>query len=259
MAMFIMSENERENFSHFKGKDALKHIAEVQTRGVLTSSEIHGAETPGSYFAGFDAARETGVALLLLSLLIQFFEFTSGQIFCFLTAFSLGLIFWKIGRSSWLAWARLERLHRVVDEEQREILENRPQEREELTALYRAKGFEGELLAEVIDVLMADGDRLLRVMLQEELGFRLEENEHPLIQGLGAGIGTFVAAGFTLLSYYFFEAPGLLFGALFVVSLSAAFSAYKEKNQVVPAIIWNAGLAIFAYSVSYYFMQFLIE
>lgn len=254
-----MSENDKENFSHFKGKDALKHIAEVQACGIVTSSEIHGAETPGSYFAGFDAARETALVLLLMSLLTQFFEFTTWQMLCFFAAFSIGLIFWKFGRSCWLAWARLERLHRIVDEEQREILENRPQERVELTALYRAKGFEGALLEEVIDVLMADGDRLLRVMLQEELGFRLEENEHPIIQGLGAAIGTFLSASIAVIGYYFLNVPGLLFGALFVVSLSAAFSAYKERNQVVSAIIWNAGLAVFTYAVSYYFMQFFVQ
>ena len=32
---------------------------------------------------------------------------------------------------------------------------------------------------------MADGDRLLRVMLEEELGFSLEVYDHPLKQALG--------------------------------------------------------------------------
>ncbi len=254
-----MSEANPENFSHFKGKDALRHVAEAQMNGIFASSEIHGAETPGSCFAGFDAARQLAFILMLLSLLFNFFEFTPEQIFCFLLAFSLGFIFWMTGRSSWLAWARLERLHRVVDEEQKEIQEHRPQEREELKALYKAKGFEGALLDEVVDVLMADGDRLLRVMLQEEMGFRLEENEHPLVQGLGAAIGTIVAAVVTIACFYFFEHPGLVFSSLFVLALSAGFSAYREKNQVVPALIWNVGIAIFAYAGSYYFMQFLIS
>lgn len=254
-----MNEQKPENFSHFNGKDALRHVAEAQMKGIFASSEIHGAETPGSYFAAFDAARQAAFILMLLSLLFNFFEFTREQIFCFLVAFSLGFVFWMTGRSGWLAWARLERLHRVVDEEQKEIQEHRPQEREELKALYKAKGFEGALLDEVVDVLMADGDRLLRVMLQEEMGFRLEENEHPLVQGLGAAIGTIIATLVTITSFYFFDHFGLIFSALFILSLSAGFSAYREKNRVVHALIWNVGIAIFAYATSYYIMQFLIS
>jgi len=180
--------------SHFKGKDAIHHIAEVQADGVVTSSEIHGAETPGFLFSFTDAARDTAIAITLLSLLFHSF--------IPLIAFSGGWLFWKVGRSCWLSWARLERLHRVMDQERYEIEVHREQEKEELKALYAAKGFQGKLLDDVIDVLMADGDRLLRVMLEEELGFRLEENEHPLMQGLGAGLGA-LAASIVLISVYF--------------------------------------------------------
>jgi hypothetical protein len=254
-----MNKEETGAFSHFKGKDALKHMVEVQAEGLLASSEIHGAETPGSYFAAFDAARETSIVLLLVVAALSFLSFSTDQMYAILGSFSLGWLFWKIGRSSWLAWSRLERLHRLAAQEQQEIQENRSQEREELKALYRAKGFQGQLLDDVIDVLMADSDRLLRVMLQEEMGFRLEENEHPLVQGLGAGIGVLFAVLVVISSFVLYDNMGALMGALCTLSIAAAFAAYRERNHVISAIVWNLGMALLAYVAVDQIMEYFCQ
>ena len=79
---------------------------------------------------------------------------------------------------------------RLLEEEKWEIEHNRNQEKVELKVLYRAKGFEGKLLDDVVDVLMADDKRALHIMLKEELGMTLEAYEHPLKQSLGALLGT---------------------------------------------------------------------
>ncbi len=237
---------------HFKGKDPLQHMVEVQTEGKLASYEIHGAETPGYLFAATDAMRETTLAILVISLILSYFEFVPEQMFIVLLSFGLGLVVWKIGRASWLSWSRLERLHRVMDEERREIEQNRDQEKEELKALYYAKGFRSKLLDEVVDVLMADGDRALRVMLEEEMGFRLEQNEHPIIQGIGAGVGALLAAGFMLLGY--FTETSLVI-ALILFAISCYFTAKREHNKVIPAMVWNISIALFAYLVAYFTMQ----
>lgn len=242
---------------HFKGKEAIQHIVEVQASGVVASAEIHGAETPGFLFAATDAARETAVALLLISIILSYFEFALEQVSCVLISFSCAWIAWKLGRASWLAWSRLERLHRVMDEERHEIEYNRAQEKEELKALYQAKGFQGKLLDDVVDVLMADGDRTLRVMLEEELGFRLEENDHPLAQGVGAGIGALLAAVLVIVAHLFtnqlvlFLSVGLIFG------LSCYLTAKREHNRIINAIVWNVGLGLFAYLVAFFSMQFI--
>ncbi len=243
---------------HFKGKEAIQHIAEVQAEGIVTSSEIHGAETPGSIFSLFDAARETAVALAVIYLILSYLSLSSEQILSLLIAFGLAWAFWKMARASWLAWSRLERLHRVMEQERYEIEVNRSQERVELKALYEAKGFQGALLDEVVDVLMADGDRLLRVMLEEELGFRLEENEHPLVQGLGAFIGSSIALAATVLGYLFFGSTGLLAASLVVLGVSGWISARMEKNNPFAAAIWNLGMAIFCFSVAYFCMPYIL-
>lgn len=242
---------------HFKGKDALQHMVEVQATGKFASSEIHGAETPGYIFAATDAAREITVALLLISLILSHFEFVPEQVFAMLFSFAASFIFWKMGRAAWLSWSRLERLHRVMDEERHEIEYNRSQEREELKALYQAKGFSGKLLDEVVDVLMADGDRALRVMLEEEMGFRLEENEHPLIQGLGAAAGALLAAVFLLLAQVTESNLVIVGTAVLVFAVSCFSTARREHNKVIPATVWNLGIGLFAYLVAFYTMQLL--
>lgn len=243
---------------HFQGKEALQHMVEVQAEGKITSAEVHGAETPGYLFAAMDAAREMAICLLLISLALSHFEFISSQVFVVLFSFAASFIFWKMGRAAWLSWSRLERLHRVMEEERGEIEHNRAQEKEELKALYQAKGFSGKLLDEVVDVLMADGDRALRVMLEEEMGFRLEENEHPLLQGLGAAFGALISAVCVLLAVLADNEAIVLATVALVFAVSCFITAKREHNKIIGAMVWNLGIGLFAYLVAFYTMKFIL-
>ena len=74
---------------------------------------------------------------------------------------------------------------------QRELdeIQKYPQgEREEVRQIYARKGFEGELLEEVVTVITADRGQWVDVMLQEEHGMTLE-NHNPW----KGGVATFVA------------------------------------------------------------------
>lgn len=234
---------------HFEGKDALGHVAAAQAKGFISSTEIHGTEIPGHISAGADAARETATLLVLMHVF-----FTN---LLPLILFSIGWLIWKVGRSSWLGWFRLERLHRILQQEKWEIDHNREQERDELRILYRAKGFDGKLLEDVLDVLMADGDRLLHVMVEEELGLSLEEIEHPLKQGLGAFVGTAIASFFCLLGLWLGSTIGLLASAFIIIAIASIISAAYLRNRWTPAIVWNVGIAVFAYGAVFFLSQFL--
>lgn len=240
---------------HFKGKEAVEHVVEHQVEGLLDTAESHGTETPGHISAAADAARETAMVLILLWLLLSHLSMPLEKMLLWLAIFGFGWLVWKMGRSAWLGWSRLERLHRVVAEERWEIEHHRQQERSELAALYAAKGFHGQLLEDVIDVLMSDSDRLLRVMLEEELGLSLESQEHPLKQSFGAGIGTFCALAVCGLLILLMPSFGLLIGSLLVMGASGAITAYYEKNQMIPAVIWNASIGILAYSCAYFLFE----
>ena len=243
---------------HFKGKEALQHVIDARIKGFSASSEIHGTELPGHYSAAADAAKETAIILLILWTLFFEIELSSGKVqWCFLV-FVLGLIVWKVGRSAILGYNRLERLHRLIEEERFEIEHHRGQEKEELRALYSAKGFSGKLLDEAIDVLMADDNRLLQVMLEEELGLNLETYEHPLKQAAGAFVGVFGAAFIMSFGLFILPSWGPILCAAIIISLSAGTSAQLEKNKPLPSIIWNIAIAALASSIVYFAAQIFL-
>jgi len=189
---------------HFDDKNVVDHLKEAKKKGIRATEEIHGLELPGHIYAATDAAKETCIALLLFWIILQHFPFLVSEMPVILLVFASGWLIWKMGRSAVLGWARLERLHRLIEEERWEIEHHRSQEKEELTAMYRAKGLSGKLLEEVIDVLMADDNRLLQVMLEEELRVPLGSFEHPLKQSIGAGIGVILASTILGLGLYFY-------------------------------------------------------
>ncbi len=238
--------------NHFKGKEALDHVIEARIKGKVASAEAHGTELPGHVSAAADAAKETSLILLVLWTLL------GSEAHWFMLVFICGWLCWKVGRSAILGWSRLERLHRVIEEERWEIEHHRPQEKEELRALYAAKGFSGKLLDEAVEVLMADDNRLLQVMLEEELGFSLESYEHPLKQAAGAFIGVIGAT--LVLSFGLFALPawGPAICAMVVISLSAGTAAQLEKNRPLPSIIWNLATAALAAGIAYFLAQILL-
>lgn len=232
---------------HFQGKQVAEHLKEARTRGFLASSEVHGVEAPGHFSAAADAARDT-----VFVLLIGFIAFPSAQTVLFLLLLASGWAIWKTSRSALLGWSRMERLHRVTEQERWEIQHNRAQEREELTALYRTKGLEGKLLEEVIDVLMADDNRLLHIMLEEEMGLTLEREEHPLKQACGALAGVVVATAVCLLGYQSSSKHGFFWSAAIVLILSTLATAKLERNRVLPTMIWTLATAALIGGVVHY-------
>ncbi len=245
--------------THFKNKDPLHHVLDKRAEGVNSFSETHGAELPGHLSAGADAARETALVLLLLTTALTFISTPYVMLLKLLVTFFCAWLAWKTGRSAWLGWARLERFHRLVEQEKYEIEHNRAQEQEELKALYRAKGFEGPLLDEVVAVLMADENRLLKVMVEEELGLTLHTHEHPLKQAWGAALGTFTAGlccfiGVTLFPPLY----GMLIASLIVIGGASLLSARHEKNAWIPAVVWTLSLGTLAFGMMHFILKMLI-
>lgn len=243
---------------HFKGKEALEHVIEARLKGKAASAEIHGTELPGHLSAAFDAAKETAFALLLLTLLLSELPLPPSKAHLLALAFMAGFLLWKVGRSAILGWARLERLHRLIEEERWEIEHHRAQEKEELKALYAAKGFSGKLLDEAVEVLMADDNRLLQVMLEEELGLNLETVEHPLKQAAGAFLGVLGAALVFSSAIFFLPSYGAYLATFVIIGLSSAALAKLMKNKPLPSIVWNLAIATLGVGAAHFFFRLLL-
>ena len=238
---------------HFEGKSALEHM---QSKKATTASEVHGDEITGHIRSGLDAFRDPAIIFLLFGLI-------SSSMFLLPVSATIkwGLVvgaawaLWQAARRTWYSWSYLERVHRLMAEEKYEIENNREQEREELTALYAAKGLQGQLLTDVIDVLMADNDRLLKVMLEEEMGLNIEVYEHPIKQGLGSLVGAF-AATFACLAALLFL-PFSIFPPFIVALIGASgfFMAHLKKNNVLSATIWNLASGLLVWGVVHFLMD----
>jgi vacuolar iron transporter family protein len=250
-------DSQQDKYAHFKGKDAIGHVAEAQAEGRIAATEIHGLEVPGHLSALSDAARDMAVVLVLIWIIGV--KFNLPQLPLILSIFAIGWTIWKAGRSAWLAWFRLERMHRVLYQEKWEIEHYEQQEREELKVLYAAKGFEGKLLDDVVDVLMADGDRLLKVMVEEELGLSLEAHDHPLKQGLGALFGAISAAVFCLLSFLAYPNYGMPIGSALVLIVTSILTARYAQNRNIPAVVWNLGIAVLACGFVLYLFEYFFS
>lgn len=239
------------NHNHFGDDDPLEHVMKKKAQG----GETHGTDAPGHLAALADGLREGGLVFLLVTFAIL--PLSPSQQLLSLSTFAVALIAWKTGRSAWMGWARLERLHSVMVQEKYEIENNREQERLELIALYKAKGFDGKLLEDVVDVLMADNDRLLKVMLEEEMGLSLASYEHPLKQALGAFLGASISLSLGVASFYFFGVMGVFVATLFSLLGGVTLTSLFEKNEWIPAAVWNLALATLSGGISYFLAQIL--
>lgn len=232
---------------HFAEQTPARHILEKFSRGAAFASELHGLELSGGLAALLDSAKFSSVILALSALSLRA---SSGQLpIAPIALLMLGSVLWQSGRSGLLGWSRLERLHRELLAEHREITTNRAQERQELEALYAIKGFEGPLLGQIVDVLMADDDRLLRVMLEEELGMTLGIHEHPLKQSACAGCGALIAGATGLTALTFSGLWALVGTSALLISLCSGLAAHHQGNRVLEALSWN--LSLFAATLAF--------
>lgn len=90
------------------------------------------------------------------------------------------------------------------------------EEKKEIREIYAAKGFEGELLDQVVDTITADKDRWVDVMMKEELEMA-EETKSPFAMGLITFL-SFILMGFIPLIVYVIDYLGTLEAQLFAVS-----------------------------------------
>ncbi|WP_236252957.1 VIT1/CCC1 transporter family protein [Echinicola sp. 20G] len=76
-------------------------------------------------------------------------------------------------------------------------------EKEEIRVIYQEKGFEGELLEQVVETITSDRDRWVDVMMKDELGM-MKDHKSPLIIGFVTYI-SFISIGLIPLMLYVWD------------------------------------------------------
>lgn len=240
--------------NHFAGKSIPEHLKEARRKGALASAEMHGTELSGFTSAFTDTAKETTIILILAFFLLEALVKSPLSLGYFLILAGLWTL-WRTIRSALLGWSRIERLHRLIEEEQWEIEHHRAQEKEELIELYRAKGLQGKLLEETVEVLMADDNRLLQVMLEEELGLSLQVHQHPLQQAAGALLGGIATLTLFLIPLWQHCSWGIYLAAAITLCGSSILEAKRQGNRSTPLVVWNLAAATLLIGLLHYSMQ----
>ncbi len=132
-------------------------------------------------------------------------------------------------------------------------------EREEIREIYQAKGFEGELLEKVVDVITADRDRWVDTMMKEELNM-IPEQKSPVKIGAVTYL-SFLVVGIIPLLAYLFQGDSQDMNQLFFVSClttSVAFilvgwlKAYVTQTSRWRAVAETLFLGASAAAVAYF-------
>jgi len=163
--------------------DAADHVAEARQRArqVLAGESHIGAVD--DWRRALVSARDALIFIWLAWVALHGFgdpPFTGWMLVALAVALAL-LLGISTARST---HAQVQYYAAELDRERHEIRTNFEHEQEEVRELYAAKGFRGPLLEQIVDTLSADDDRLLKVMMEEELGLSLYHVNHPLIVGL---------------------------------------------------------------------------
>lgn len=158
-------------------------------------------------------------------------------------AVSMGLAAFISARS------QIEFYYSEIEREHDEIRRWPEREREEVRAIYREKGFTGQLLDRIVSHITADPERWGNVMMREELGLDIEKFDRPVRSGLAVGL-SYLAGAFVPVAGYFFVAPhhGLIISA--VATVLALFGVGAAKTVVTARPWWRSGLECMATGVA---------
>lgn len=129
-------------------------------------------------------------------------------------------------------------------------------EREEIRHVFAAKGFEGKILDEIVDVITHDRERWVDTMITEELGLPLETPQP--IRAAATTFVAFVLAGLVpLLALWAFGSAGFLASTIATAVTFFAVGLIKARalggrllTSGLETLLIGGGAAVLAYSVA---------
>jgi vacuolar iron transporter family protein len=132
---------------------------------------------------------------------------------------------------------------------ERDEIEKWPEhEREEVRAIYQAKGFRGAMLDQIVDHITADPERWSEVMMREELGLHKEQLDVPVNSAATVGLSYLVGA-LTPIVPYFFLPPSLGIALSAAATVIALFAVGAAKTLFTISPWWKSGLESMAIGI----------
>ncbi len=132
-------------------------------------------------------------------------------------------------------------------------------EEEEIRVIYKAKGFEGELLEKIVEVITSNREVWVEEMMKDELEM-MDSNESPLSEGIATYI-SFILIGLIPLSIYLYDYfikinSDLFLLTCFFTALAFIFigylKAYVNETSFLRSILETLLLGLLAAFVAYF-------
>jgi VIT1/CCC1 family predicted Fe2+/Mn2+ transporter len=139
------------------------------------------------------------------------------------------------------ARSQIEFYESEVDRERYEIKRFPEHERDEIRGIYKAKGFSGPLLDQIVTHITGDPDRWADVMMREELGFTEENFESPLKSSLVVGV-SYLAGAAVPVAPYLFVAPPSGIAISVIITVLVLFAVGAAKTIVTARSWWRSGI-----------------
>lgn len=137
-------------------------------------------------------------------------------------------------------------------------IENRPEEeREEVRKNYAKKGFQGEELDKVVDVITKDRDVWANMMMADELHLQEIKTDKLLKSSLLVGVSTVVGSVIPVLPYFVFQPEHAVVYSLVISALVLfAVGVYKAKTYV--GSWWKSGIQMLLIGMGAAIIGFII-
>jgi len=128
-----------------------------------------------------------------------------------------------------------------IERERNEIQRWPEREREEISTIYREKGFSGALLENIVAHITADPERWSNVMMREELGFTEHSLDSPVRSAIAVGLSYLAGAAVPVWPYIFF-APGRGVIVSAISTVLVLFVVGAAKTIITSRSWWKSGL-----------------
>ena len=137
--------------------------------------------------------------------------------------------------------SQIEFYQSEIERERDEIRRWPEREREEVSTIYRKKGFAGPLLDQIVAHITSDPERWSNVMMREELGFNEESFDRPIRSAFAVGLSYLSGAAVPVWAYIFFEpSRALIVSAISTVAV--LFGVGALKTIITSRSWWRSGL-----------------
>jgi len=155
------------------------------------------------------------------------------------------------------ALAERDHYKKEVEKERQEIIDTPEDERNEVRDIYRQKGFEGNLLEEIVSNVTSDNDKWLIALTREELGLAQVETRTILVSSAVVGIAALVASFIPVFPFFFFSHGTAIYVSLLSSGLALFIIGAIEAKTYVGSWLKN-GIQMLVIGLGAAFVGFVI-